>query len=175
MARQTKAEKMRVLLAQDVQAQLRKRGGFRVETGSYIDGALYDKACAISEDQGDKDARTVLKGELTKCTVCAKGALFIAHIIRNDKVTVDELIEASDGSLSDETLVDAFTNQQWAEIEALFEDAGEYYNRAELGDTNFEFLKEYAQILLSEDDKTRLSQIMQLIIDSNGKRVLLPS
>jgi hypothetical protein len=173
MAKQTKAEKMRVALAKDVQLQLKSRA-FRVETGNYCSGTAYDTVYNLGDTKPDGDVRNLVGSKLTKCTVCAKGALLIAHVLRNDKITVDEFIDFADGGLKEDNPVDSFTDKQWAEIEILFE--GESIGHYDiLGERNVEFLIEYNNLVLDDyDEKNRLRQIMQLIIDSAGKRVLLP-
>ncbi len=121
----------RVLLALDILAMIRAKQ-VHVETGSYMDvylnNWLPDEPNYVPNPEeiqaNSEKGKACLLGSDPVCTVCAKGGLVLAHIMRADAATVDE-VDGYNSSLSiTARLVDdyaVFDQLQLEGIEAAFE------------------------------------------------------
>ena len=193
--KQSKAEQ-RVTLARDVIRQI--QGWLEVEAGAYITGDLFYTITdqVELENGGKQDARKVLKKlrrEGEPCTVCAKGALLIAHVLRNDKMKLERFQKLADGLLACSSPGSgtyprgiAFTAKQLDEIEGLFEGGivGEETKRFFTSEEEQAVKDWYGYqdpctpwsgflIPRIESDHERLIAIMRLVIKNKGKKILL--
>lgn len=163
---------MRVALARDVIKQLKTKQLVATH-GGYVTGPLKNKANRknwADDSSDDLNMRDLIKGEFKEdsCYVCAKGALFLAHILRNDKVTLNQFLNAQFVPSKTNPLVPAFTPRQLEEIECLYE--GFTY----LDGTNAALVKvEAANKQIKGRGQERLIAIMKLIIRNKGKKIVL--
>lgn len=152
--------KMRVRIAKDV-LELLKQRKFIVSPGIYLDTKM------IVPKSWLKKATQVGKKLLTKpCTVCAMGALFVAEVVRNDKLNFAQLNNSNfieEGrpltvgrAVMDDRLRRFFTERDLQDIEGYFEGWG-YQDRT----VNF-WIKSYP------DARQRLRAIMRNIIRNEG-------
>ena len=92
------------------------------------------------EPTHDKNASTLFFGAdansqlrdlvLGRCQVCAKGALFLAKVVRFDRCTVGDFRQAEWG---DNVIVDGlFSPKQWKLIEAVYEGRDYFTDHADL-------------------------------------------
>jgi hypothetical protein len=161
--KQTKKEKLRVQIARDVLKHLNTRG-VKVKTGQYVDGpvyeAMYERSCDLELDQ---DAQKLLR-KVKPCTICAKGAILIAHVLRNDKMNALSFQNWADGDLKDGDPTGAFPSNMWRAIETLFERDDDVGLRSVA-----EYrLIDWAAAHLPSNDKKRLRAIMNRIIKTKG-------
>jgi len=83
----TKAER-RVEILKDVLLQL-KTERFLAQKGSYVN--LSYTLETLRDDDGNKDAKTCLLQDKGNCKVCAKGAIFLSLVRKENKVKMFEL------------------------------------------------------------------------------------
>src|SRR5215813_1413937 len=91
----SKAE-MRVTLAKDVIRTIKYNQSVVVTEGQYLGGSLGRSIEDMIDEDLDgsiekQDARDVIKRLLKDgaiCSICAKGALLLSHVLRNDKMTL---------------------------------------------------------------------------------------
>lgn len=183
---------MRVTLAKDVIRTIKTNNAVSVEQGSYIDGRLSEvlNDMVELEDKGRTDARKVLKRlKGTPCIICAKGALLLTHVLRNDKMNLQRFVDlaadmngCSDLRAGTYPAGIAFTRRQLDEIEGLFE--GQVIGReaaAAFTETQHQTIRNwysegadiygYREPKLDHDE--RLIAIMKLVVKSKGKKILL--
>ena len=182
----TKTEQ-RVALAKDVIKQLTKKE-LRAVKGEYVSGPLSKAARQLNDiseysESGfiylneNLDMRDLINNQLKAktCTVCVKGALFLAHILRNDKVTLDEFINVELGNLRDKEAscpIPAFTPRQLDEIEMLYESDGFFRGRViNWSDNDIKKFKTIRKRLPSKPDE-RLKAIMRRIIKNKGRSII---
>lgn len=148
----TKPEK-RIAIARDVLAQIAAEK-IEVEGGSYFQLDL-PVTCKFTEDT---DLQSLLP-KARECTVCAKGALFFAHVGIADKVTVGYQRYRSSVCLDEvdvcSPLLAYFTQSQLDAIEGCFEGG----MNGEGDEWNYLF----------PDATTRLRAICENIITHEGK------
>lgn len=190
----TKAEKekMRVALARDVIRTIRGSRTIEIQDGAYIEGGLaYRIEEQIECKNGSKDARTVIKRFMRQgesCSVCAKGALLIAHVLRNDKMSLRKFHKLG-RSMGACTVVKknyprgiGFTARQLDEIEGLFEGgvlgaARDHFTSEQLDIVRDWYGKRMSWTGYREPDiydpGLRLIAIMKLVIKNKGKKILL--
>lgn len=154
----TPSEK-RVTLAKDVISQL-KKNKLSAQSGIYVDLLLDNKV------EDSEQLNKVLKKQGT-CEVCAKGALFISHIMRNNHFTIGDYYSCHKTTYNEKIkkrLDSLFSLSQLELIEKAFE--GETHDNDlkdnDLIDLANEFYDYY------EDDKERLIAIMNNIIKNKG-------
>lgn len=112
----SKAEQ-RVEIAKDVIKQCSK-GKYEIETGGYID--LYPEGLRSFDELEHLQANTcVSKGRIT-CTVCAKGALFMSHVMKTNHCLVKEADKTDDTGIK-KRLKNIFSPLQLDLIETAFE------------------------------------------------------
>jgi hypothetical protein len=162
-SKMTKAEK-RVAIAKDVLIQIKK--GISIPTKDNYFGGLSGKICNLTYKK--EELQNILPE--SKCEVCAKGALFIADILRRDNFQIDRNTYLY-GSDIHRRLTDIFTRNQMDLIETAFEknvveDDNEYlyihYRKTEIAAAAISFGSKYST------EKTRLIGIMNNIIKNNG-------
>jgi len=137
--------KMRVSIAKDV---LKMIAADKIEPthGTYLDG--------VGVGSFSKTSRAQLDAKLkrAKCEVCALGSLFVAEVIKNDKLTCGIFAQASDldrqGAMR-ERLAPFFTVEELESIEGAFE--GRDYGDKPCGATD------------------TLTKIMNIIIKNDGE------
>ena len=191
----------RVQLAKDVIKHVSSYDNqIEVSAGSYIEGNLAyviaqkldygndDDVPESDDDVPESDAREFLKATLPKtpCDVCAKGALLISHVLRNDKMSLKRFYELSHNMSSctlsgTDTLCGretypkgiAFTPKQLDEIEALFE--GDVVGRARDSFTDLQLseMRNWHIDNNTYDSLDLLVRIMKLVIKNKGAKVLL--
>jgi len=166
----TKAEK-RVAIAKDVLKWI-KVGMIRPEHDGYfeMDDKLKTKIDSI---EGKKELQELLPG--TTCNVCAKGALFIADIMKRDNFTTKNLSFIGNCTIV-KRLDGIFSENQLNLIETAFEkniihdnkdllsyknDEG-YYHNSSLGQKAIDFGNKY------DEPEERLIAIMKNIIKNKG-------
>lgn len=119
-------EKKRVMLARDVLRSLDQER-IKAQTGHYVNGFESDSDSSRAEfneklsstGEADEIPLTIpMYGE--DCTVCAKGALFVAKVDRLNGVTVGDFVSYADLDPS-RFLLDYFSRRQLDLIEAAFE------------------------------------------------------
>jgi len=191
-----KRTEMRVALARDVLKQI-KASRLRVVSGRYVDGPLQtalkrklnsaapDMWSPVPDEVCNLDARDLIKGEFKgkPCSTCAKGALFVAHVLRNDKVTLERFVNVELQHLTstvenegEENPIPAFTPRQLDEIEMLFESQS-FFNAHHDGETwtrnQLNKLRGYRLKLKGKAARVRLETIMKLIIRNKGRKIVL--
>jgi len=187
-----KRTEQRVALAKDVLKQIASKQ-YTIMHGEYIGGALHNEAVELdsrrafntqyryTQPKKEQDMRDLLEGDLkgAGCKVCSKGALFMAHILRNDRVTLSEFVNVSLGYIQQSVKKDgrknpipAFTPRQLDEIEVLFE--GKSFIDGNAFSTS-EGLKLKAALkkLFRLSPENRLAAIMRRIIRNKGTKVVL--
>ena len=122
----------RIAIARDVLAQMRK-DVFLPTTGNYCELVLdkkYDwrsELVRFEELQAKKDLQDVLQENLSQCSVCAKGALFVSAILKYDNYPLrNDLLDASRTYFNNhdrvmKPLLRYFSRQQLDLIECAFE------------------------------------------------------
>lgn len=174
------AAKRRVLLAEDVIRYIAV-GGINIEWGTYLE------AGERVDDEGMQDAykaststeagRACLLNE--GCHVCAKGALFVASVLRTNKCTVENVLfnsgpaEMRDRMLAKERI---FSARTYDLIEIAFEGnvTGEV---SELAEWKFSDEEKTAALIFCDRYENHssgilLAAIMLNIISNNGEFVL---
>jgi hypothetical protein len=151
----------RVAVARDALAWLRA-GALQAETGAYVTPTNEAPFFYLDDHRQMRDA---VFGETT---VCALGALFIAHIVRFDHCTVSEYITANGRSMSnfiEDKLKDTFDLLALGFIESAFErcdmTSSSYVTQKEI-DAAVAFGKRYRK------DRDRLEAILRNIVRNNG-------
>lgn len=149
MARSKKLEgtltrAQRVEVAKDVIALCRSRQRkIKIDTGAYFD-TDYDKEASLLRERGQLTAK-----RLPPCTVCARGALFVASVDRYDRCELSPGDYLS--SLVQDRSEDDWGSKQTKLIESAFE--------GWLGGDE----------LLPRAPKERLIAIMENIVANNGE------
>jgi hypothetical protein len=163
-SKMTKAEK-RVAIAKDVLIQIKK--GISIPTTDNYFGGLSGKICNLTYEK--EELQNILPE--SKCEVCAKGALFIADILRRDNFQIDRNTNIYGGTIH-KRLTDIFTRNQLDLIETAFEknvieDENKYLvinyvERTEVAKAAIRFGRRYTT------EKNRLIGIMNNIIKNKG-------
>ena len=159
--------KQRVEIAKDVILQI-KSNRFKPEQGTYLNIYSTDKGDE-KENVWDMQANTAIKQKLAYCNVCAKGAMFMSHVMKTNHCTlldadsarqveyVDRLTMFSQGQL--DTIECAFENGIVHDYEGILKHKGD---RTTLG--------ERARLFCESPVATiRLIKIMQNIIKNKGE------
>lgn len=165
----------KILVAQDVIAQLKSKQLIAF-TGDYLD--ITKQKCSP-----DDSARDAIINEEIKCTVCARGALFISAVKFKNKLKVGDLFgeftytqpNYSSGR-NTKFLKTLFTENEQKQIETVFEGV-EYVNNDKLSEKLLNY--RHGLIQKRKREKSKLSidnyvliNICQNIIDNNGKFVV---
>lgn len=154
----------RVLIAKDVIKWIRS-GMLRPGTGGYLNRGDFIRSGRKSTDE---ICDLLLEGKVKNCHVCAKGAMFLADIIRRDNFTVADLGFYFNSNIP---RVNYFTEHQKNLIETAFEGSNycmkwdndkDEFKTSPLAGKAINFSKIYKK---SED---RLIAIMKNIIKNNG-------
>ena len=168
---QTKAER-RVTLAKDVLAQL-AAARFKARRQVYFRVNL------------TKDERENANGSLKEilpekvCTVCAKGAVFAAHVLRNNEFRIGRLVDESDsgeaacrylgGGECVRQVSDAFDAITLAELECAFEgidEDGNWMNSHMLG---YDESKRWSSLFPRKlGAEARLTALMNNLVRNKG-------
>lgn len=153
----TPSEK-RVTLAKDVISQLKKEK-LNACSGTYL---MIDN---LDNVEVNEQLNKVLKKQGT-CEVCAKGALFISHIMRNNHFTIADYhsFSKTDNEKIKERLGSLFSLPQLELIEKAFE--GENVDNDLKDGTLIDLADEFHDNY--KDDTERLIAIMQNIIKNKG-------
>ena len=146
----TEKKQERVLIAKDALAWI-KAGALTPRKGVYVSTT---NSIAM-KDQG-KQLRDVVLG---RCRVCAKGALFLAKVVRYNNVLATQICEAGNSGNA-APLREHFSVSQLDLIESSFEGWGNT-----LGDLSVQFWEQY------KDDKSCLIAVLKNIISNNGEFV----
>lgn len=163
----TKAEK-RVRIAKDALAQIRTKK-VEVQSGTYCD--IFSNKLK----EGSQLNKILPTLEADSCTVCAKGALFLAHVDRFNKLKIEDngAFSANNSQIIDR-LKGIFSIGQLDTIEAAFEmgvtqdaehilwDHSTAVEETELAKRAIAFGEEYS------DDLDRLVAILENIIENKG-------
>lgn len=163
------AWKQRVAIAKDVILKI-KSNRYKSEQGTYLNICSTDKGNEKS-NIWQMQANTAVKNELAVCNVCAKGALFMSHIMKTNHCSLLDADSASESEYVDRLTM--FTQGQLDTIECAFE-RGIVFDREGIlkdrfGDTTE--LGERAKIFcpLFDSANERLIKIMKNIIKNKGK------
>lgn len=167
----------RIMIAQDVLKQLGSRR-YKAESGVFL---YYQCKPSITDSylMGDSAQHAFAHKEITNCTVCALGGLFMSCTNLNNNTTLSDLADESDsiGNYIDEDLnfsngLDKFfTKNQLMLIEIYFEsECGHFANSAFTDERfynsiNFDHVNKFFDY---RNDKLRLKMIMENIIENNG-------
>lgn len=112
--------KKRVAIARDVLAQIGSR--LRVEQGTYVETEILGEA--KREGKLNTELQKLFK-KVDKCTVCAKGALFMCQIDRSNKLKLSEVKFSDYNSLEGVSVTNylerMFDARQLTLIESAFE------------------------------------------------------
>lgn len=104
----------RVAIMEDVLALTRDNKGIQIQTGSY---------CEVDSDESSVDLQTVVNTKPSSCTVCAMGAIFLAHAHLFDQVQLHN--KYGNLGAGDSTIIEAlkgyFSEDQLRLIELAFE------------------------------------------------------
>lgn len=163
MENESTVQHRRVLLAQDVIKHL--MGRVFLASRSHV---LYSDTLRELRDSGLPLQQAIT--EVKECRVCAKGAAFLAHIVRHNSVTVNQLSDltgsaaATCGNLD---FCDYFDARLQSEMEVLFE--GQVYNwdARHLSNSQQEELKDQ-RATLPQDPNERLLVMMFRLIQNEG-------
>ena len=98
----------------------------------------------------------------TPCTVCARGALFLAYVDRHNKVKVPLAGHLNDIAQDTSILKDAFSENQQDFIEAAFENRTYFYK------VNLSSLSRFYSKHNFEDARKLLRAVCKNIISNNG-------
>lgn len=156
----------RVAIARDVLLQLRKKR-FHSKLGSYV------KIPNLWEiDDTDRQANECISDGSATCLVCAKGALFMSHVMKTNHISLNEVNDI--GEFRIKKRLKMFSKRQLDMIECAFEKRvvedddrvlKDYDNIHEqitpLAHSAIKFGRKYNQL-------NRLSAIMKNIIKNNG-------
>lgn len=162
----TKSQK-RVMIAQDVLAQLKAKR-YIPESGVWVEPRYKSGKMGNEEESVQK---LFAEKNITKCNVCALGAMFMSCTNMNNNTTVDDLDDECTGMLGDlisdnyklsNGLNRIFTYQQLALIETYFENGDGYFQHQ---DIDYDHLDKFS-VTYNEDE--RLEQIMKNIIENQG-------
>lgn len=122
----------------------------------------------------EKNAQKAL-AKVKACSVCAKGALFIAYIERWNKVTTTELVKYSSSCsrpITTKGFIDVIGETLQAEIETLFERRSFEWNVNLLGEDRVNKLVSFSKESLPEDTNERLLILMFRLIANHGSGVI---
>ncbi len=113
----TKKER-RIAIAKDAIAQI-KAGKYESSPGvlCYFPEEMYELSDRDPKLSGQKVLKTKLKAT-GPCYVCARGALFVSLVRKENKVDLRDLVYAKN---IDEKLTNLFGRNQWTLMEAYFE------------------------------------------------------
>lgn len=147
----------RVEIAKDVLLHLQS-GLIRRGCGTYL------HIDNIREYDGERELRDVLSTEGARCEVCAKGALFIADVMRRDNFKVEQYPSNNSGKepLILDKLSDYFDVEQLHLIESAYEVGKMSTNDSAKADDAIRFGLEF------ESKIDRLVAIMNNMIKNNG-------
>ncbi len=149
-------EQKRVTIAKDVLKAL-EADQIVAEHGEYFDGGLIE-ALKVDESKHPLDGHATeslqtLLPKLPACHVCAKGALFVACVSRQNAVKVGDGMRCGSDQLSRQ-LQGVFSTDQLQLIENAFEGFGGYYR------------------IKGRSAKERMAKIMRNVIENNGTFVM---
>jgi|SRR6185369_5172464 len=174
----SKAEK-RVAIAKDVLKWI-KTGVAKAETGTYFRIPQLDGDEGInSELFGNLELRDIIEKNQLKCTVCAKGAIFLSSLMKRNNFTLNMLSSYGEvrGQECCDRVSDIFTRTQLDLIEDAFEgtyetsDGVDYWNTYDDGYSNKDkAIKKFYEKYTT--DEGRLVAIMNNIIKNKGEFVL---
>ena len=159
--------KQRMEIAKDVILQIKAKK-FVAEEGIYLNIWTTDKG-EQREGLFSMQANKAIKEKLATCNVCAKGALFMSHIMKTNHCTVNELKHKRERNYIERLKM--FSQGQLDTIECAFEKSAIYDRENILTgyDGNYTPLglraKEFST---SSDDNIRLIKIMNNIIKNKG-------
>ena len=169
----TKAQK-RVMIAKDVLAQLKAKR-YIPESGVWVEPMYKSRKMGNEEESVQK---LFAEKNITKCNVCALGAMFMSCTNMNNNTTVGDLEDECGGVLGEliednyklsNGLNRIFTCQQLALIETYFENGGGYF---ETGGRYFQHrVVDYDHLdkfSITYNEDKRLELIMKNIIENQG-------
>ena len=166
--RLTSAQK-RITIARDVIEQLLS-GTINPIQGCFIGESLEN----LIENSENKDSLQKLFKKQSKCSVCAKGSIFVSWAMKFNKLNVLDFNNIGfDGSrlFENKEIASAFPRKLLTEIEVLFE--GECAITYDWNRGVFTYFEEESLNLkhreLSKNSKYRLIEIMGMIIDNFGE------
>lgn len=145
-----------------------------------VSGMLYAGSLInIASSSGEADFREALLDAYDKlpsspCHVCAKGALFIAHVLRHDQLTTADAKQLQSNSAQLYSILEYFPKKMLEELEVLFEGrsyewTGETLTKKEVREL-IEFHETY---LWSHSPTDRITFLMRALIESKGEKVVL--
>lgn len=163
--RLSKAAK-RVALAKDVLEQIKAKR-YSPTSGVYVEVNATEAAEEFGlSNLDDLEANKALLTGMASCTVCAKGALFMSHVMKTNDCTIDQANNSDDSDSIGDRLDDIFDRDQLDLIESAFERDSNHCsgtdNSDDLVDKAVDFGYKY-----SNSDK-RLIGIMNNIIKNKG-------
>jgi len=166
----TKAEK-RVAIAKDVLKYVGK-GKFEARGGVYYRAIeLSNEFDSLSGYDSDKpvELQKILQ-KATSCTVCAKGALLFADILKKNecKMSEFELGDKEEQNFIAERLTKDWTIKQLGLIESAFEENGQYAIEVGYSAKMADRVEQYREDKRVDDDESALISIMKNIIKNKG-------
>jgi hypothetical protein len=141
--------KQRIAIAEDALKHIENK----ILTPATMQLVVHDSISSIRNDKS-KDLKTIFT-DMKSCEVCARGGLFVALILKDNKMKLGDLINRG-GDAVNERLSDVFTLEQIDLMENAFEGFDD-------DDTaSFKFYKKY------KTAKGRLIAILKNIIKNKG-------
>ncbi len=143
-------------------------------------GKIFDENITDAANSPEASAKEFLEKQIqnVSCEVCAKGAIFVGHILRFNKMTNSEMIKLHRPLRS--PAVGDFSAKMLAEIETLYEAQVADWNiandRGELSGDEFQLLLEYRENHFGDlSQEKRLLHILGLLIQNGGDKIVLPN
>jgi hypothetical protein len=163
----------RIAIAKDVIKHLDSKK-LNAKSGAYCIFKSEAGQPPLSESDGGSDLRGLLSTKVHHCDVCAKGAMFIAHVMRFNEVKLPSAdwayfdpARAFNGESFVTSPLQYFDEDQLDLIEAAFEGDDVQGSLSEEETDDAESFS-----LSHENDDERLRAIMQNIVDNGGTFLL---
>lgn len=164
--------KARKLIALDVITRLTENQ-FHASKGHIMGD---DLGGALSQKSENKSAQLTIRGLLkrkeVRCEVCGKGAILASHVLLFNQMSVETFCRIADNTVHE---LPEFSYRLMAEIETLFEGHFFSWNAEYLNYTERQRLLTYCSKHLAHlGNDSRLIHIMNLLVQNDGRNILLP-
>lgn len=165
---------MRLKVAKDVLLQIKNKK-VSIMTGTFMGGQATDRLAdglSYADDESSQDVLCAAFENNLDCKVCAKGALFVSHILVYNKISAYDAFWT--GSNSVYQLMPEFTRKLLNEFEYLFELNEKFFPK--VGKVAKYYLKQFAaqNSLQDMSDEKRLIFLLKLFIKNKGQFLVLP-
>ena len=129
------APKKRVAIAKDVIKQLGIKN-FEACTGTYVYPRATDigKLQELDTNTNKQQANLLISQGIVSCDVCAKGAIFMSHVMKTNNCSVKKIAYSNHNREVTARVSEFFDKDQLNLIEAAFEEESEMYSEDAIDD-----------------------------------------